>query len=591
MPLPRIDELFVRTRRSRLLSVLDLPHLVICILIIWGHVMLLGSGRLERAENAFLDFFFRRRPPLAVHTDIAVIDINKESLQAIGSWPWPLSYHGQMLDILNKWEAKAVILDFIFQEQARPEEETALQQALSKTPQDYLPVQLESKTGKKFWIHGMAVVLEPDDEKKRWQHSLPGLEEQAKALGHNNAIPDADGVMRRIQPYLSYAGESYFYLPLKAGYDALGKEIKNGYDLEIPLDNHGLLMVNWSGRWQETFQHFSYSDIVRSAQAIAKGQTPMVDPQKLKGKICIIGVSAPDTGDQHVTPLESAYPDLGVQANVLNSVLTGQWLRPAASHTNIFALCMVGFIATLLFVFFGNVESFAAGLILGVLWLASSFGLFAWKGVWIYSFHPLLLILSLFIFSALYNLILSRKEQIRLFDLATRDGLTGLFVIRHFREVLNQAVKDAVENKTPLSVILMDLDNFKKINDTYGHPAGDMVLKKCAEALHLCFRSKRPLHQIDFAARYGGEEFIVMLRDTSLKNAAFIVAERIRKAIQQTIFEWEGTIIPVTVSVGVSSLHSGENVPDVMVRRADEALYRAKKTGKNRVCLETFAEV
>ena len=589
MPLPNLDELFVRTRRSRLFNVLDIPHLLLCILIIWANVALLGTGRLERIENGLLDFFARRRPPVATHPDIAIIEIDKDSLQAIGAWPWPLSYHAQMLEILKKWQAKAVVLDFIFQEEARPEEKAALEKALSEMPAVYLPVELASKSGKKFWIHGMAVVLEPDDEKQHWEHSLPEIEKYAKAFGHKNLAPDSDGVLRRIQPYLSYGGESYFYLPLKAGFDLMGKQIQNGYDLDLPVDSRGLLMIRWAGRWQDTFQHFSYADIVRSAQAIEKGQEPVIAPEKLKGKICLVGLSAPETGDLHVTPLESSYPAAGIHANILNNLLSDTWLKPVSHKINVLVLCLVGFAATLLFVFFGNAASFIAGLIMGISGLGISFALFAWKDIWIYSIHPLLLILSLFIFSALYNLIRSKKEQSRLFNLATRDGLTGLFVIRHFREVLNQGVKDAKEGNAPLSIVLMDIDNFKKINDTYGHPAGDMILKKTAEAIHGCFRSKRPIHQIDFTARYGGEEFIVMLRAATLKNAGLNIAERIRKAVESAEFEWEGNKIPVTISVGVSTLHEGENVPDLMVKRADEALYRAKKTGKNRVCLETFA--
>lgn len=589
MPLPSLDELFVRTRRSRLLTALDIPHLILCILIIWGNVALLGTGRLDRLENGLLDFFARHRPSIATHADIAIIEINKDSLQVIGPWPWPLSYHAQMVEILKKWEAKAVILDFIFQEEARPEEEAAFEEALSQMPEVYFPVELESKSGKKFWIHGMAVVLEPDDEKQHWEHSLSQIEKHARGLGHKNLTPDSDGVMRRIQPYLSYGGESYFYLPLKAGFDFLGKAVQNAYDLDLPQDDQGLLMINWAGRWQDSFQHFSYADIVRSAQAIEKGQTPVISPEQLKGKICLVGISVPETGDLHVIPLESSYPSVGIHANVLNNLLTGTWLRPVSHKTNVLVLCLVGFAATLLFVFSGNVFSFIAGLILGLLGLGLAFVFFAWKNIWAYSVHPLLLILSLFIFSVLYNLLRSKKEQLRLFNLATRDGLTGLYVIRHFREVLNQAVKDAREGNAPLSIVLMDLDNFKSINDTYGHQAGDMVLKKTAETIHGCFRSKRPIHQIDFAARYGGEEFIVMLRGATLKNAGLNIAERIRKAIESAVYEWDGKKIPVTVSVGVSTLHEAENVPDLMVRRADEALYRAKKTGKNRVCLETFA--
>jgi diguanylate cyclase (GGDEF)-like protein len=201
--------------------------------------------------------------------------------------------------------------------------------------------------------------------------------------------------------------------------------------------------------------------------------------------------------------------------------------------------------------------------------------------------YPVILILTLFVFSAIYTQFTTTRERSALFHLATRDGLTDLYVIRHFRIIMNQIVREAAVRKEPLSIILLDIDHFKNINDTYGHPAGDMVLKNIAVVLTKYIRKKRPFSQIDFAARYGGEEFILMLRKAGLKEAVGQVAERLRKKIEETRFEWEGKVIPVTASFGVASLHPGENVPDPMVHRADAALYRAKEAGRNRICPET----
>jgi len=194
--------------------------------------------------------------------------------------------------------------------------------------------------------------------------------------------------------------------------------------------------------------------------------------------------------------------------------------------------------------------------------------------------------LCLFIFSAIYVQMNATREKSHLFHLATRDGLTELYVIRHFRLIMNQIVREASLRKEALSIILMDIDNFKKINDAYGHPAGDMVLRETAALILAYIRKRRPFREIDFAARYGGEEFIVMLRKAGLKEAAATAAERIRKKIEEKEFKWGEIRIPVSVSLGVAVLHPGENLPDPMVHRADAALYRAKEAGKNRVCRE-----
>ena len=179
----------------------------------------------------------------------------------------------------------------------------------------------------------------------------------------------------------------------------------------------------------------------------------------------------------------------------------------------------------------------------------------------------------------------------RLFRLATQDGLTGLYVIRYFRILLNQAANEAQGRGRSLSVILGDVDFFKKVNDTYGHACGDMVLKEVAAVVQAAVTDEKSSKAVHVAARYGGEEFIVMLRNYNLSDAAFKFAENLRKQIESKNLVWEGKPIKVTISLGVSTLHPGETVPDLLVHRADAALYRAKEGGRNRVCIEAVEEV
>ncbi len=518
---------------------------------------------------------------------LAVIEIDKESLQSIGAWPWPWRYHAGLIKTLHAWGAHATVFDFPFKDPAGVEELAELQKAVQDSGQVYLPVSLERQLEKKIWIHGMPIVLEPEGERKAWVHSVSELEKAAAGVGHVNLPQDPDGILRRLPPYLSYGSEFHLSLAMKAGRDPLGREFSDPAHFPLALDGKGNFLINWTGRWADTFEHYSYADLIRSAQAIASGQVPVIRPETLKGKICVIGITAPEIADLKVTPLESALPAVGVQAQVINSVLTGRYLKPASFLLNALCLGGLGLAAFLLFSFFRNVHSFTAGFLLGGCWAGAAYFIFLRQGLWFYTVQPVLLVLNLFIVSAVYSQLVSVREEKRLFDLATRDGLTGLFVIRHFREILNRAVQEAQVSGDSLALILVDIDNFKKINDTYGHPAGDLVLKKTAERIAACFRSKRRLDEIDFVARYGGEEFIIMIRKAKLSDVAFKAAERIRLAVEKSAYEWDGHPIPVTISLGVASLHAGERVPDLMVRRADEALYRAKKSGKNCVCVET----
>jgi diguanylate cyclase (GGDEF)-like protein len=179
----------------------------------------------------------------------------------------------------------------------------------------------------------------------------------------------------------------------------------------------------------------------------------------------------------------------------------------------------------------------------------------------------------------------AETEKKVFFYLATRDGLTDLYSIRHFRLIMNQITSESVVRGERLALILMDIDYFKVVNDTLGHLAGDEVLKKTAEVLTTVVRQKRPLRDIDFIARYGGEEFMILIRRSDLETATDI-AERIRETIEKTVFEWQGKNSRITVSLGVATIQSKEDIPDLMVHRADQALYLAKRAGRNRVCTE-----
>lgn len=581
----KITDFFTRDKRAGFLSQHEWIQLVLCLLIVGMHLLLLSTGRLDRAENSVLDYYFRQRPAIETHPDIVLIEIDEESLAQIGPLPWPRDYFNEMIEILNAWGASAIVFDVMFGAKGQFDS-GELVRSLQQAGNVFLPVSLEDKMEKKFWVHSMPVVIEPERGGKEWVYSGSDLKAAARGIGHVNVDADLDGTVRRVKSFLADAGEIHPHLALPVSFYELNKPLPGPYDFDLPQDEDGNLLINWAGKWEESFSHYSYADLIRGYQATLKGQRSSFDPMLVKDKICLIGITAKGRAKLRATPIESEFPLFGIHANIINSILTERFVKPASFLVNAVCLMVIGLIASLLFLCFRNVPSFVAGLFLGVMWALVGFLIFSFQGIWLYVFHPILLIISLFIFSAIYSQVIMAKERNRLFDLATKDGLTGLYVIRHFREVLNQVAKEHLQTKKPLSIILIDIDNFKPVNDTYGHPAGDMVLKKTAETIFACLRSRRDLQEVDFVARYGGEEFIIMLRNADLKEASEVVAERVRVAIEKTTFRWNDVFIPVTASLGVSTLHFDETVPDAMVHRADEALYEAKRTGKNKVCKE-----
>jgi len=163
-------------------------------------------------------------------------------------------------------------------------------------------------------------------------------------------------------------------------------------------------------------------------------------------------------------------------------------------------------------------------------------------------------------------------------EISRRDGLTGLYSRSHFDEILAEEFREAVKYHWPLAVVIIDLDHFKEINDTYGHQSGDVVLKNAARLLESTFRDT------DICARYGGEEFAAVLPGTD-RDGAHVVCERLVRAFQATQHRMRGGEgIVVTASIGMASLGEPESFEDIgrFVDAADRALYAAKRAGRNR---------
>jgi two-component system cell cycle response regulator len=171
---------------------------------------------------------------------------------------------------------------------------------------------------------------------------------------------------------------------------------------------------------------------------------------------------------------------------------------------------------------------------------------------------------------------MEQNYQKQLYDSATRDALTGAYNKKYFADQLKTEFAYCFRHDTHLSLCLFDIDFFKKLNDGWGHLAGDMVLKELAQVVMKTLRTE------DIFARYGGEEFGVILRDTDGEHA-FLIAERLRRKIEAYKFMYEGERLPVTVSIGVSTLEQkNHESPKAMVKAADGYLYKAKEAGRNR---------
>jgi diguanylate cyclase (GGDEF)-like protein len=186
------------------------------------------------------------------------------------------------------------------------------------------------------------------------------------------------------------------------------------------------------------------------------------------------------------------------------------------------------------------------------------------------------------VFLYLAGQVSSSIENIALHELvseqAVTDGLTGLSNSRHFRELMTKEAARAERFDHELSLIMLDIDDFKQINDTYGHLQGDKVLRMVGRVIQMESRG------VDEPARYGGEEFVVALPETGIEGALDL-AERVRARIEsEQVARVGGSgTVSVTASVGAASMHGSDNGAEALIAAADAALYEAKRDGKNRV--------
>lgn len=165
----------------------------------------------------------------------------------------------------------------------------------------------------------------------------------------------------------------------------------------------------------------------------------------------------------------------------------------------------------------------------------------------------------------------------KLHEEANTDGLTRCYNKTYFNNGLELEIKKSKVTGKPLTLIIFDLDHFKKLNDNFGHDAGDYVLKEKSRIIR-----ENGIRQGDIFARYGGEEFCILLPNTNLKQG-FEIAERLRKLVEKHEFIYDGKRLPVTASVGIADYREGVNTGTDLFKRADSAVYKSKDGGRNQV--------
>ncbi len=353
----------------------------------------------EKNELDTLDLRFRLRPLIERTDKVVIVEIDNDTIARFGRFPFDRGYHARLVDALSHAGAKAVVFDMFFSEPQRGDDELRLAMRLAGNV--YLPYVFDLEKAVAGQIPRASALSAQNQD---------GLARAAKGLGFINVVPDIDGKFRRVPLFVEYKGRRYPSIACQAG----GEFLKSGVDVKkIPLDEEGNVIVNVAGRWQDSYEHYSYADILRSAEpGLSAGEKPGLDLSVFKGKICLVGFTADGTTDLHPGPLEPLYPSIGLHADIINSMGNGRFITRASRALNLVMLLFLSVLVLVVSFKASPLHAFGMLLEISAVFAVISGLLFNQFGLWLDVFYPLLVAAVFYVLCVLYKSVVHFKEKI-----------------------------------------------------------------------------------------------------------------------------------------------------------------------------------
>ncbi len=581
--------------------------LVMATLLI-GFVLLQNNRTLKNVITSFFEvaenrsFDYRQTLKIAhkqpvPNKDIVFLAIDDASLEMLwdkyGEWPIPRNVYADMINHIESQKPQAVIFDLMFIKSMRTtgEADNALINAMNSYDNIYtgmtfdnqptdvrLPVELPERL-KLNLVNNSDVKI-----KYSYTNCRPILKELINGkvnIGSTNAQRNSDGIIRAFSPIINYKEDYYPLLSFGAASKYVSSEVKNFTidkdrnllvgDTRIPLTKDGEAILNWYGK--------SGTHTVYPMFKLVKEMEANVHSLDFKDKVIIIGTSAMSLQDNKSVPVqEGVYPGAEVHATFFNNVLDNNFIKQTSTGVNMLILLGVVAIVGLIVMYSAStVFSVLSTILFMIAYLLVSYYLMSGANLWIPVVLPTIAIMIAFALSYLAKYLIKSRDFEYQYKLATVDGLTELYNHRYFQDALRNQIETSRRYGQPFSLIIIDIDFFKKFNDTYGHQAGDAVLKQVAQTL------KKNSRTTDFVCRYGGEEMSIILPNTANQEAVNN-ANRLCKAIAERPFQLNATETGnVTISLGVSTFPDNAQTAQELIEYADKGLYYAKEHGRNQV--------
>ena len=536
------------------------------------------------------------------NSDIVIIAVDDPSYEYItenfGTWPVPRSFWAKLIKGLEKANPKFIAFDLLFTKRLDTPDKGDLEliEAVKNNKNVYLsmnfdnyppqirkPPILPRRLG--FDIkNGDVIKNSPYLHFSNCRNAMDELLKVTSNFGFINVTRDEDGIIRYIAPIFYYNGAYYPNLTtlialkyLNIQPESIYVDKNNNLVLDnkhkIPLNPDGRAIFNWYGK-EGTYEHISLWEV---DDAINRGDTEYLK-QKFENKIIYIGTTVTALADIKSTPVSFMYPGVETHATFLNNILDNNFIKHLSFKADLIISVLICFLIGYCVLKFESVPySLLCVIQIIIIYLIITVLAMTFFNLWLGIVLPVYSATLILIVSYIAKYLFKSRDYEHTYKLAVTDGLTELYNHRYFQEQMIMNVGSVARYGGSFSLILIDIDFFKKFNDTHGHQSGDAVLRQVAQTI------KKNIRTSDIPCRYGGEEMSIILTNTK-KEDAITTAKKVWSAIRERKFELaDGSWANVTISVGVASMPDNGKTPQELIEFADKCLYKAKQNGRDRV--------
>lgn len=531
--------------------------------------------------------------------DIVIVAIDDATYEYIldnyGEWPLPRDTYAKVINYLEQQSPRSIVFDLMFVKSIKSS--NGADEMLINSFQKYnniftsmnfdnqsedlrIPPKLPDKLS--LNIQNNSKIDFSQLTFSNCRKILQGIIDATSNIGIINVSRSDDGILRKMPLVVKYKDKFYPQLALKVGLNYLGETqqtftIDKHSDLHIGdrriyLDKDGSAILNWYGP-AGTYTYIPMYQLIKAVN----GEKTELD-YDFSNKIVYFGTTAASLFDIKTVPTGKIYPGVEVQATYVNNILDNNFIKKVdRGYTIVLSLLLALLIASVV----TRVNSAFAASMMSLstyfVYILIAYYAMRFENLWLELIYPLIFSIAAFTLAYIVKYLIKSRDFEQQYMLATTDGLTELYNHRYFQEQIRMQVEQSKRYSNNFSLIIIDIDFFKKFNDTFGHQSGDAVLRQVAQTL------KKNVRATDIVCRYGGEEMSIILPNTT-KDEAFATAQKICNRVAEKTFKLTGNNeTHVTISLGVSTFpFDGDTAPKI-IEAADKKLYNAKNNGRNQV--------